>query len=179
MLFKFKLSDGNFVIDKSEITDMPCTDIFTMNMKIIFLNYLFITGYNGEHTICRLYDLFFNKVSLNDKDFCGYNEFRVFYNNKSNTMHYTYIKDSTSYIYYYEHKVNVCSNKEIHLSKNDPLIITIKELIDIEEDDEISFEKYGFILFQYNVEDEDTVDVDDNGHYETRYYDFEVWICVK
>ena len=151
MLFKFKLSDGNFVIDKSEITDMPCTDIFTMNMKIIFLNYLFITGYNGEHTICRLYDLFFSKVSLNDKDFCGYNEFRVFYNNKSNTMHYTYIKDSTSYIYYYEHKVNVCSNKEIHLSKNDPLIITIKELIDIEEDDEISFEKYGFILFPYNV----------------------------
>ena len=35
------------------------------------------------------------------------------------------------------------------------------------------------ILFRYNVEDEDIVDVDDNDHYETRYYDFEVWICVK
>ena len=151
MLFKFKSSDGNFILDKSAITDMPCIDIYTMNMKVIFNNYMFITGYNGEQTICRLYDLFFNKVSLNDKDFCGYNEFRVFYNNKRDTMHYTYIMNSTSSIYYYEHKVNACNKKEIHTYTNEPLIITIKDLVDIEEDDDILFEKYGFILYPYNV----------------------------
>ena len=127
-IFKFDVAGTSLTMNMIQKTNMICADYITMNIKKVYDNFLLITGSDGSKTYCYFYDYDFNKIGdIDDKNICGYQEFRV--SIIDNAFHFVYIKDTNNFFYYVSQEIFNCDDKTFEFSTNEPFVISLDELM--------------------------------------------------
>ena len=127
-IFKFDVAGTSLTMNMIQKAKLICGDYITMNIKKVYDNILLITGSDGSKTYCYFYDYDFNKIGgIDDKNICGYQEFRV--SIIDNAFHFVYIKDTNNYFYYSTSEIFTCVEQTLEFRTNDPFIITLGDLM--------------------------------------------------
>ena len=127
-LIKYIVSSAEITIQKEATTSIPCNSIIKMNIIALSDNYFVVSSFDGNNAYCDFYNIELEKLSLDGKNICGYNDFRISFL-EDNNLHFIYVQNDPEFIYYAEHEIVQCQSKAYTIDSSDPITISISSLM--------------------------------------------------